>query len=86
MVDHILANSNKPPIILLMGDHGFREFSSEEEFRKYYFMNLNAIFLPNKNYSCFKEDISNVNEFRCLLNAGFNQNLKLVSDSSFFIN
>jgi hypothetical protein len=86
MVDHILLNSDKPPIILLMGDHGFREFSSKEEFRKYYFMNLNAIFLPNKNYSSFKEDISNVNEFRCLLNAGFNQNSKLVSDSTFFIN
>jgi hypothetical protein len=86
LVDHILLNSVKPPIILLMGDHGFREFSSKEEFRKYYFMNLNAILLPNKNYSCFKEEISNVNEFRCLLNSGFNQNFKLVSDTTFFIN
>jgi hypothetical protein len=86
LIDHILVSSAKPPIIILMGDHGFREFSSEEKFRNYFFMNLNAIYLPNKNYSGFTEGITNVNEFRCLFNAAFNQNEQAIPDSSFFIN
>jgi hypothetical protein len=39
LIDHILLNSAKPPVILLAGDHGFRQFSKETD-HKYYFMNL----------------------------------------------
>jgi hypothetical protein len=45
LVDSIVANSGLPPIIMLLGDHGFREGVKKEE-HKYAFMNLNAINLP----------------------------------------
>ena len=38
-------------------------------------MNLNAIYFPEKNYSGFYDDISNVNQFRVLLNKEFEQHL-----------
>ena len=49
LVDQILANSPTPPVIMLLSDHGFRHPAKNID-RKYDFMNLNAIYLPGKNY------------------------------------
>ena len=84
LVDNIITNSNRPPIIMLLGDHGFREGVKKEE-HKYAFMNLNTIYLPEKNYSGFYDDISNVNQFRVLLNKEFEQHLSLLKDSTIFL-
>jgi len=83
LVDHILKHSKKPPVIILMGDHGFRHL--EDLDKKYHFMNLNAIHLPDKNYSLFYNGMSNVNEFRTLLNHLFKQNLPILKDSTSFL-
>jgi hypothetical protein len=85
-IDRILTSSRKPPIILLMGDHGFREFP--EGFEKnapFYYMNLNAVLLPNRNYVPFYNGISTVNQFRALLNASFGQQLPYLKDSSILL-
>lgn len=84
LIDKILKNSAKPPIILLMSDHGFRNFSRRVS-PNYQFMNLNAIFLPHKNYASFHDSLSNVNQFRVLLNTQFNQQLPLLKDSTVFL-
>ena len=84
LVDNIITNSDRPPIIMLLGDHGFREGAKKEEHR-YAFMNLNAIYLPEKNYSGFYDNISNVNQFRVLLNKEFEQHLSLLKDSTIFL-
>ena len=85
-IDSILAASKKPPVILFMGDHGFREF--EDGFEKhapYYYMNLNSVLLPGKDYSQFYEGISSVNQFRVLLNTIFEQKLPLLKDSTILL-
>ena len=84
LVDTIISHSDSPPVILLLGDHGFREGIEKEE-RKYVFMNLNAIYLPGKNYSLFYDSISNVNQFRVFLNTEFKQQLPLLKDSTIFL-
>jgi len=84
LVDQIVATSDKPPVIMLLGDHGFRHITKNEE-RKYAFMNLNAIFLPGKNYSQFYDSISNVNQFRVFFNTAFQQRLSLLKDSTIFL-
>jgi len=84
IIDKILSSSAAPPIILLMSDHGFRGFSKSVD-SKYYFMNLNAVFLPNGNYSGFYDGMSNVNEFRVILNSQFGQKLPLLNDSTFLL-
>lgn len=86
LFDQILSKSAKPPIIVFMGDHGFREFSSEGKDTNYYFMNMNALYLPKKNYANFYEGMSNVNQFRMLLNTVFHQNFSTLKDSSILIN
>jgi hypothetical protein len=84
LIDYILTNSKKPPIIIFMGDHGFRHFIDNID-RKYYFNNLNAIYLPGNDYRNIPDTLTTVNEFRILLNAQFNQRLPLLKDSTSFL-
>jgi hypothetical protein len=84
LIDHIKANSAKPPIIVLTSDHGFRQFIGEGE-RKYYFMNFLAVHLPGQDYSRFYDGMTTVNTFRVILNSAFGQQLPLAKDSSSFI-
>lgn len=84
LVDDIFRSSPHPPIIILMGDHGFREFRNPVE-EKYHFMNLNAVYFPDGDYSGFYKGQSNVNQFRIILNSHFGQNLPLLKDSSSFL-
>jgi len=84
LIDHIKSSSRKPPVIILISDHGFRQLPADTD-HKYYFMNLNSVFLPNNNYSGFYEGMSNVNELRVILNSQFGQQLPLLKDSTIFL-
>jgi len=84
LLDHILTTPGNPPIIILMGDHGFREFAEKTD-QKYYFMNFDGIFFPNRDYSNLYDSMSLVNQFRVILNSQFNQHLPLLKDSTSFL-
>lgn len=86
LIDYIKVNTEQPPLIILMSDHGFRQFEEDERVdNKYHFMNLNAVFIPNGNYSGFYDGMSNVNQFRVILNSQFGQKLPLLKDSTSFL-
>ncbi len=86
LIDYIRNNSEQPPVIILMSDHGFRQFELGEKVdNMYQFMNLNAVLLPNDNYSGFYDSLSNVNQFRVILNSQFGQKLSLLKDSTIFL-
>ncbi|HVE61418.1 MAG TPA: hypothetical protein VNA26_06350, partial [Chitinophagaceae bacterium] len=82
--DTILQKSKTPPIIVFMGDHGFRHFLQPVD-RHYHFMNFNSIYLPGKNYKGLYDSISGVNQFRIILNNQFKTNFPLIKDSSSFM-
>ncbi len=84
LVDHILLTSSLPPIIVLMGDHGFRHFRQPVG-PKYYFLNLSTIHLPSKNYSGFNDSLTAVNLFRTILNTDFGQRLPYLKDSTSYL-
>jgi len=84
LIDKILKGNKSPPIILFMGDHGYREFREKVD-PKYFYMNLNAILIPNGDYSRFYSGMSNINQLRVLLNTQFNQHLAMLKDSTIAI-
>lgn len=84
LIDFILGNSSRPPVILLAGDHGFRQFEKKVP-EPYYFMNLCAVYLPNRNYELFYNGMSSVNYFRAILNAQFNQKLPFLPDRTIYV-
>jgi len=78
LVDDILQTSPTPPVILLLGDHGFQNKTNHT----YDFINLNAVYFPDKNYAGFYDTITNVNQFRVVFNAFLGQHLPLLKDST----
>lgn len=86
LIDDILKQTAHPPIIIFMGDHGFREYGlTKESSPNYNFMNLNTVLLPNRNYAPFYDGISGVNQFRALFNSSFDQRLPMLKDSTRFL-
>jgi hypothetical protein len=66
-------------VILLMSDHGYQPSYEKEKKLAYY--NLNAVYLPNRQYNGWYPGISNANQFRVLFNTLYGQRLPLVKDS-----
>lgn len=84
LIDHLQQSSANPPIIVLMGDHGFRHFAQPVA-PHYYFNNLTSIYLPSGNYTGFTDSLSSVNLFRAMLNTAFEQRLPLLKDSMSYL-
>ena len=81
MVRSILDHSKKPVVIVLMGDHGFRE----QQERDFQFKNLNAVYISSGHYSGFSDSITSVNEYRILFNNLFHASFPLKKDSTVFL-
>lgn len=75
----IIANSARPPVIVLLGDHGPTIPGSPATRMK----NLNAYYMPNANIPLYPT-ITPVNSFRMIFNSYFSQNLPLLEDASFY--
>lgn len=84
LINTIFSNTKNASIIIFMSDHGFRQFTDNTD-QRFYFMNFNAVYFPDGNYSQFYDGMSNVNQFRVILNSEFGQRLPLLKDSSSFL-
>ena len=83
LIAHIKANNKKNTVIVLEGDHGYRNLYGKKGYM--IFDNLNAIYFPDQDYQLLYPSISPVNSFRVVLNKFFSANLPLLKDSSIFI-
>ena len=75
----IIANSTRPPVIVIQGDHGPTVPSSPQARMR----NLNVYFLPGVKAQLYPT-ITPVNTFRIIFNSYFGQNLELLDDLSLY--
>ena len=66
-------------VIVLMGDHGYR--AAGRNGIRHSYQTFNSLFIPGKNYAALYDGMTNVNQFRILLNSAFGQTLPLLRDS-----
>ena len=76
----LLQDTTREKIIILQGDHGFRDFengvSPKEEFE-----NFNAIYFYTRKYDKIATNPGMVNVFRIVLNEFFKTDLPMLADS-----
>jgi phosphoglycerol transferase MdoB-like AlkP superfamily enzyme len=82
LVSHIKKNNKKNTIIMIMGDHGYRDDTDQSQ-TDAAFYNFNAVYFPDGNYQHMNDSLTSVNTFRTVLNVGFNTKLPILKDSFF---
>ena len=82
IIEAIIANSEVPPVIIVMGDHGAPIKSTPIEER---LSILFAIYLQGEKPAGFYNHITPVNAFRMVFNYLFDADLDLIEDTSYDI-
>lgn len=85
LIHTIQKQTNGEAVILLLSDHGFRQYNDERRQSSLVFVNLNAIYLPKEHFIPFPDTSSNVNQFRRLFNELFQQRYPLLKDSTILL-
>ena len=79
-----ITNKDSAAIIIIMSDHGF----NTQKVRYYTpstYNNVFAVRFPNQKFDTSINEISNVNFFRYLFNAQFNQKIPYLKDSTIWV-
>lgn len=96
LIDNIIKNSDKPPIIIVASDHGPASSLGNKDFQETDFSKLdvagiqermamlNTYYFPDQDYSQLYPAITPVNTFRLILKQYFNQDIELLPDRSYF--
>ncbi|HEU0296615.1 MAG TPA: sulfatase-like hydrolase/transferase [Anaerolineales bacterium] len=82
VLNEILAESDEPPVIVLMGDHGppATKFTSPEARMKI----LNAYYVNSNAESELYDSVTPINSFRIVLNEYFGSDYPLLEDISYY--
>jgi hypothetical protein len=84
-IDRLVADSERPPVIVLVSDHGpnLRGGLTSAEHYRLRLASLSAVRLPGAAPGLFPEDVSNVNLMRIVLNRLFDAGLPRLPDRRF---
>lgn len=77
--------SSRPKVVIIAGDHGYRNPEMGDKIRDKEFANLNAIYFSDKNYAVLNDSMSSVNLFRIISNKYFGAKLPLLKDSTIML-
>lgn len=74
---------SRPRVVIIEGDHGFRD--RRPGVREKQFMNLNAYYFSDNEYSMLYDSISPINTFRVISNKYFHTTLQPMKDSTILL-
>lgn len=83
-INAIFKKDTLNKIIIVEGDHGFRDYGTREKIPQT-FENLHAIYFYDKNYQSLYDSLTPVNTFRIVLNQYFQEHLVPLRDTSIFV-
>ena len=88
VITEILSKSKKPPIIVILGDHGprstFHWSNPDLTYMKECMTNLISYYLPHGGTSLLDDEESPINIFRVILNHYFGFNYELLENRCYF--
>ena len=86
VVDRLIADSTRPPVIVLQSDHGpnLQRGLPQPEQRRIRLSNLAAFYLPGAPAGLMPDDATPVNEFRRIFNHYFDAGLPLLPDRYYY--
>ncbi len=87
-IEHILAASERPPVIILQADHGPGSevdlYCAEETNMEERMAIFNAYYLPGVNDATIPDDITPVNSFRMVFNSYFRTDFEILPNESYY--
>jgi hypothetical protein len=84
IIGRIQQASGHKALIIVQGDHGFRDFTGGPKLHEVYFKNYSAFYFPDKDYTTLYDTLSNINTFPLIFNKYFNTHIPLQKDSTIF--
>ena len=84
LINELFQKTSGKAAIVLLSDHGFRK-GTEQAHPIWHFQNMNAVYFPDRNYQLLYDTISNVNQFRVVINSLFDEQLPLLADSTVYL-
>ncbi len=81
-----IVQQNPQAIIVVMSDHGFRDYNHHKELHLPSFDNICAVRFPDKNFLPYKDSLSSVNFLRYVFNSQYGQQIPYLKDSTTWVN
>lgn len=80
VVNTILKNSDREPVIALFSDHGPRLGNGGPAEKEHRYRVLNAVYFPEGDYSALNDNIAPVNTMRVIFNTYFGTSYEMLDD------
>ncbi|MBS1513323.1 MAG: sulfatase-like hydrolase/transferase [Bacteroidetes bacterium] len=84
-VVHSICSRDSNAIVIVMSDHGYRDYQTGNRTEPLQFNNICFTRFPNGKYDSVRAAWSNVNLFPFIFNSQFNQQIPYLADSSIFL-
>ena len=81
-----IVQKDSSAIVLVMSDHGYRDYEKSREFNATAFDNICAIKFPDNNFLPYNEPLNLVNFFRYVFNCEYGQQIPYLKDSTIWLN
>jgi hypothetical protein len=81
-----IVKQDSAAIIVVMSDHGFRDYEKHREPQSFAFDNICAVKFPDSNTLPYKDSLSTVNFFRYVFNSQYGQQIPYLKDSTIWLN